>query len=140
MSNTTNNLIIDMFLPTKSAKNNVIEYNAIDNTDNISEITTSDLKYARDNIANAIELGRTAASELSNLAGRSQDPETYEVLNNTINVLLKANHALIDLHTKNQKLTGVKEELDNNGKGVTQNLFVGSTKEMLEMMETLKNK
>ena len=140
MSDDTSNSysIIDMFQIKPDKKSNIITYNSIDTTDNISEITSKDLKYARDNVINTIEIGQAAMSEMLNLASQSQQASNYDVLTKLMATVLKANHDLVDLHTKNQQLTGAKEDDKKEGKTVNQTLFVGSTDEMLKLAEKMK--
>lgn len=136
MNDTSNTYsIADIFNVKATKGTNIIQYNAVDNTKNISEITESDVKYSHDNIMNMIEIGRTAISELSNIASQGQQPLAYEVLASLMKVQLAANKDLLNIHKMNKELTNVKED---SPKTVNQNLFVGSTAEMADMLKKIK--
>lgn len=88
--------------------------------------STEDQPYVRQNIIESIEAGQAAIGQLSVLACNSQDPEMYEVLTKLIEVMVKANKELLTLN-------GHKKETVTN-----QNLFVGSTAELHEMLSAKK--
>lgn len=90
----------------------------------------ADAKYVRDNLYRLIEDGYQAVQEMMNIADQSQHPRSYEVLSNMMRQMVETNKDLLEIHEKKQKLVGKKEE-----KRVTNNnLFVGSTDALLEML------
>ena len=95
-----------------------------------------DYKYARDNFYNVIEKGTQALEELLDVASQSQHPRAYEVLATTMKTLIDANKDLVELSRKKNDEPAPKTEA---GK-VTNNLFVGSTAELQQIMRTLNDK
>jgi hypothetical protein len=95
-----------------------------------------DYKYARDNFYNVIEKGTQALEDLLDVASQSQHPRAYEVLATTMKTLIDANKDLVELSRKKNDEPLPKTEA---GK-VTNNLFVGSTAELQQIMRTLNDK
>ena len=99
----------------------------------IPEDTTEadrDYKYARDNFYHVIEKGTQALEELLDVASQSQHPRAYEVLATTMKTLIDANKDLVELSRKRNEEQAPKSE----GGKVTNNLFVGSTAELQQIM------
>lgn len=99
-------------------------------TDN--ELDT-DLRYVRQNLYDIIEKSFGAADELRAVADQSQHPRAYEVYATMIKTLMDANKDLIDMHEKKKKMNVVEEEKPQS-KTVNNNLFVGSTADLLNIM------
>jgi hypothetical protein len=95
-----------------------------------SEIET-DVRYVRQNMYDLIEKGHRSIDELLNVADQSQHPRAYEVLATMIKTMGDMNKDLLDMHEKKQKITGEKPEPVET---VNNNLFVGSTSELLKLM------
>jgi len=99
--------------------------------DDDREIDT-DTKYVRQNMYDLIEKGHGAIDELLAVADQSQHPRAYEVLANMIKTMGDMNKDLIDMHEKKRKLKQAEEKEE---KAITNNnLFVGSTSELLKLM------
>lgn len=97
----------------------------------IDQIET-DLEYARKNLYDLIEKGQGAVDELLNVADQSQHPRAYEVLAGMIKTMVETNKDLISLHHERNKLKGEDNKIDQQT--VNNNLFVGSTADLLKMM------
>lgn len=95
-----------------------------------------DYKYARDNFYNVIEKGTQALEELLDVASQSQHPRAYEVLATTMKTLIDANKDLVELSRKKNEEQMPKSDQISGGK-VTNNLFVGSTAELQQLMRNL---
>ncbi len=93
-----------------------------------------DLELARENLHNLIEGGQAALQELSGLATSSQMPECFDSISRLTKAMLEANRDLVKLAEKR------KEEKGESGKGnnVNNHLYVGSTKELLEVIKAKK--
>ena len=102
------------------------------------EQTDNDLEYARDNLYDVAEKGKDALYDLIELARQSQHPKAYEVLNQVLKTLVDVNINIVDLQLKKQKLERVKD--NDTTQQITNNLFVGSTADLLKMLENNKNK
>lgn len=92
----------------------------------------TDLEYVRKNLYDLIEKGQGAVDELLNVADQSQHPRAYEVLANMIKTMVETNKDLISLHHEKNKLKGEDKQIDPQT--VNNNLFVGSTADLLKMM------
>lgn len=113
-------------------KNDLIVYDSKTNVNDLSEIENLDLKYARDNIINIIEIGHETISNLADLSNQSQQARSYEVLANMMKTLVEANKDLISLHEKSRQLK--KQENNDQPKNITNQLFVGSSEELQKMI------
>jgi hypothetical protein len=97
----------------------------------------NDFDYARENLMDVIEKGQEALFDLMDVARQSQHPRAYEVLSTMMNTLVGANKDLLELQSKKKKLLEVEPEANNQQ--VTNNLFVGSTAELLKMVDQRRN-
>ncbi len=100
----------------------------------------TDLDYARTNIYSAIENAQKGLESISNIADCSQHPRAYEVTAQYLKTIAGLNKDLISISKdkKHVKETGPVE--NKSGGHITQNLFVGSTKELGEVLKAAKNK
>jgi len=97
----------------------------------------NDYDYARDNLYNIIERGNNALEDIMDIAKQSESARAFEVVTNLIKTMVDANKDLLELAKK-------KKELDKNEepdqKNVTNNnLFVGSSAELLKMIKDKTN-
>ena len=99
-----------------------------------SEQVTNDFEYARGNIINTIEKGNEALQGILDVAGMGQHPRAYEVAANLVKTMVEANKDLLDLTKKRKEI----EKADNalNPQTVNNNLFVGSTAELLKALKS----
>jgi len=104
-----------------------------------SEQVEEDVNKVRDNLSDAIELSQTAVQDMLSIAQQSQHPKAYEVLNAMIKTYADISMGLVDLQAKKAKLVTKKPETEN-GQTINNNLFVGSTAELQQMLENMKNK
>lgn len=91
----------------------------------------NDFKYARENLYNIIERGTDALNGIVDLAQQSQHPRSFEVVADLVRTLSTANKDLLDLQ---KKMKDLQPEEAKNQK-VTNNLFVGSTKDLTDLLE-----
>ena len=102
------------------------------------EQTENDLEYARDNLYDVAEKGKDALYDLIDIARQSQHPKAYEALNQVLKTLIDVNTNIVDLQIKKQKLERVKE--NDVTQQITNNLFVGSTADLQQMLASMNNK
>ena len=93
---------------------------------NVNPEMENDFKYARENLYNIIERGTDALNGIVDLAQQSQHPRSFEVVADLVRTLSTANKDLLDLQ---KKMKDLQPEEQKNQK-VTNNLFVGSTKDL----------
>jgi len=91
------------------------------------------------NIRNAADVGEMALQELAQIASASQHPRAFEVVSTMIGQIVNANKQLLEI----EKLKLEIEKEKNGGqvedpKVVNNNLFVGSTAELLEQLKGKK--
>ena len=99
--------------------------------DDKMENLENDYKYARENLYNVIERGTDALNGIVDLAQQSQHPRSFEVVADLIRTLSSANKDLLDVQ---KKMKDLQPEADKP-KNVTNNLFVGSTKEITDLLQ-----
>lgn len=94
-----------------------------------------DYQYARDNFYNVIEKGTQALEDMLDVAKASEHPRAYEVVSTLMKTLVDANKDLVSMSDKK-----VKADEPEQGKPVTNNnLFVGSTAELQQLLKDMKN-
>ena len=103
-----------------------------------SEQVEEDVEQVRGNLSDAISLSQTAVQDMLSIAQQSQHPKAYEVLNAMIKTYADISMGLVDLQAKKAKLVAKKPE--GEGQTVNNNLFVGSTAELQQMLENMKSK
>lgn len=91
-----------------------------------------DFEYTRENIMTIIETGNKSLEELFELARQAQNARAFEVISGLIKTLADANKDLLELHRKNKELD---PNVAQNAKTVNQNLFVGSTADLMKMIK-----
>lgn len=91
----------------------------------------NDYKYARENLYNVIERGTDALNGIVDLANQSQHPRSFEVVADLVRTLSSANKDLLDIQKKMKDL----EPEDKGPSKVTNNLFVGSTKDITDLLQ-----
>jgi hypothetical protein len=90
----------------------------------------NDYKYARENLYNVIERGTDALNGIVDLAQQSQHPRSFEVVADLVRTLASANKDLLGI----QKQVREMQPKDAGPERVTNNLFVGSTKDITDLL------
>lgn len=103
-----------------------------------SEQVEEDIEKVHENLNNAIDLSQTAVQDMLSIAQQSQHPKAYEVLNAMIKTYADISMGLVDLQAKKAKLVAKKPE--GEAQTINNNLFVGSTAELQQMLENMKSK
>ena len=96
----------------------------------------NDYKYARENFYNVIEKGTDALEQMLDVARASEHPRAYEVVSTLMKTLVDANKDLVAMGEKKRKEAEPKEE---EKKVTNNNLFVGSTAELQQLLKDMKN-
>ena len=91
-----------------------------------------DFEYARKNLRDAIEQGQSALADIVSVAGMSQHPRAYEVVATLLKTVADANKDLLELQKRKKDLTGIGPAPTT----VNNNLFVGSTAELLKALKS----
>lgn len=104
----------------------------------VNEQTDDDVDQARTGLYDALSLSQQAVQDMLAIAQQSQHPKAYEILNSSIKTMADISMGLADLQLKKQRLNkGVVQPASEGG--VTNNLFVGSTAELQQMIENMRN-
>lgn len=101
------------------------------NSDNGETKVENDYEYARKNLYDLIDKGQYALDDLMEIARQAQHPRAFEVVSGMLNNLVIANEKLINLSKQLKDIKGKEEEK----KVTNNNLFVGSTAELLTMIK-----
>jgi hypothetical protein len=91
-----------------------------------------DFEQARKNILELVQQGQDAMQDLQMIAKASQHPRAYEVLNSMLNSLVSANKTVLDLHKRKADIVKA-EDSAGSPKNLTQQIFVGTTAELLTL-------
>ena len=95
-----------------------------------------DYKYSRENFYSLVERGQDAIDGILEVAKEGEHPRAYEVVGQLIKNVAEVTEKLADLHDKMKKL---KEVPDHAPKSVTNALFIGSTKELQNLLKDKSN-
>lgn len=96
------------------------------------EELNSDLTYVRSMMYDTIKNTSDAVEEMLEIAKQSQHPRAFEVVATLLNTQREASKDLLDLHKKKKEL---KHEDKAGPDTVNNNLFVGSTADLLAMIK-----
>ena len=101
-------------------------------TDSVgSEELDNDIKYVRDMMYDTIKNTSDAVEEMLGIEKQSQHPRAFEVVATLLNTQREASKDLLDLHKKKKEL---KHEDKDGPETINNNLFVGSTADLLKMI------
>ena len=96
----------------------------------------TDYEYARSNLYQVIEKGSYALDSLLELAKASEHPRAFEVVGQLTKTLVDANKDLLAIQKQVKELKKEEEQIENaKGGTVNNNLFVGSTADLLKMIK-----
>lgn len=94
-----------------------------------------DYEYARGNMISAIEKGQEALNGILEVAGMSQHPRAYEVAAALVKTTVDASKDLMELAKRKKDLDKPVEGTSGGPNKVTNNMFVGSTAELLKALK-----
>lgn len=98
-----------------------------------------DYKYARENFYSVIESGTKALEQMLDVAQASEHPRAYEVVSTLMKTLVDANKDLVKMGEERKKAKQPQEQEQGSGKVTNNNLFVGSTSELQQMLKDMKD-
>jgi hypothetical protein len=111
----------------------IVERTAVPTDDKMNK----DYEYARSNFYNVIESGTEALEQMLDVAKASEHPRAYEVVSTIMKTLVDANKDLVAMSTK--KVENEEKANPDSSKAVTNNnLFVGSTNELQQLLKDMK--
>lgn len=95
--------------------------------------TVKDIDFAKENIKDIIQQGRTSIRDLMNLASQGESARSYEVLSTLMKTMLDANKDYVDLSVK--KKYEKEDQPKTATTNVTNNNLVISTADLLKLMK-----
>ena len=95
-----------------------------------------DLEYSRQIMYDNIKNTQDALEEMLDIAKQSQHPKAFDTLNSLLNTSRNAAKDLLEFHKEKK---AIKQEAPESSGTTNNNLFVGSTAELLRMMKDKKN-
>ena len=98
-----------------------------------------DYEYARSNFYNVIESGTEALEQMLDVAKASEHPRAYEVVSTIMKTLVDANKDFVAMSTKKVESEEKANSESPNGLTTNNNLFVGSTNELQQLIKDMKN-
>ena len=96
---------------------------------------TQDYNFSRNQYQTLIDKGNDALEELLTIAKEGEQPRAFEVATQLINSLTATTKELLVLQKTKKEVEDSKAPVKNEN-----NLFVGSTKELQELLEMKKKK
>ena len=103
-----------------------------------------DFDYARENVYGIIKKGQDPIEEMMAIASASQHPAAYETLTKMLKVQSELAKTLLKLHEQKKEVKTDAPQPQQphqqitTDKVINQNLFVGTTEEMQDMIEKRK--
>lgn len=97
-----------------------------------------DIDTARDGLHDALSMSQQAVQDMITISQQSQHPKAYEVLNQAIKTMADISMGIADLQLKKQRIYKQLES-DREPSTTVNNLFVGSTAELQQMIEDMMN-
>lgn len=101
-----------------------------------------DFDFARDNVYGILAKGQDAIEEMMKIASASQHPAAYETLTKMLKVQSDLAKSLLKLHEQKKEVktdspapNQQPHQQITTDKVINQNLFVGTTEEMQDMIE-----
>ena len=96
--------------------------------------TETDVEFVRDNLKNLISKSSEALEHLSVIAQETEHPRAFEVLSNMIKQTGDLTTELLDVQKKRKDITQEKNQVES-GRTTNNAIFVGSTKELQQMLK-----
>lgn len=100
----------------------------------------TDVNIARENIHNALEIAKQNLDDIAILAKQSQHPKAYDSLNMALNTYMAIATELVNVQMKKQKLQPKNDFKEEPTHVTNNNLFVGTTAELQQIIDNMKNK
>ena len=101
-----------------------------------SEDRDKDYAYVRSNLYDLVDKMQEACYDALEVAQQSEHPRAFEVAMNGMKNAAEVVEKITDLHTKVKDLDA--EESTSNSPNVQNNMFVGSTAELMAMLKDSK--
>lgn len=114
------------------------DISVINNSEEPEKDLQKDYRTVRKNLRDIVKKGTEAIDGILMVASEGQNPRAYEVVSQLIKSVSDANKDLLQLH---KQMKEIRKEDDNIVRGpstVNNSIFVGSTKELQELLKNKK--
>jgi hypothetical protein len=101
----------------------------------VRDKSAADYEFARQNITDAIVKGQEALDGILEVARIGQHPRSFEVAATLVKSVVDANKELLALSKQQQEITTAGKPTQGPAGKTTNNLFVGSTADLLRMLK-----
>ena len=98
------------------------------------DTVAEDLSNARDTYYDVIKQGTDALNEILSVAKASEEPKAFEAVSNMIKTIVDSNKELVNLALKKKDTTASQVNADGDVNITNNNMFVGSTKELQDLI------
>lgn len=99
----------------------------------------TEFETAKGNMENLLEVGTVALNDVLELARSANDPRAYRVLTELITALTSANKELMEIKSKDVDIRK-KEAKEDGPDTVNNNLIVGSTADIINLLQGKREK
>ena len=98
---------------------------------------SADYETVRKNLRELVDIGKGALDGVLAVALEGDSPRAYEVVALMIKNLSEANREVVDLHERVKKIRK-KEVITNNVSNTTNSIYVGTSKELQDIINTAR--
>ena len=100
----------------------------------------TDYEVVRDNLKELVDMGKNALDGVIQVAQEGDQPRAYEVVAQLIKTLSETNRELMDLHNRVKTIRKIDQSVTNNNTSTTnQSIYVGSTKELQDIINSARS-
>jgi hypothetical protein len=101
-----------------------------------SSSSDDDFEFAQETIRDTILKSNEVLQELGQAAILNENGKLYESYGQLMKNIVDSSTSLLDLHARKKKIDDQKEEeVSQNNTQINNNIFVGSSKDLLELIE-----
>lgn len=110
----------------------------INNSEDSEKDLQKDYRTVRKNLRDIVKKGTEAIDGILMVASEGQNPRAYEVVSQLIKSVSDANKDLLQLHKQMKEIRKEDENFVRGPSTVNNSIFVGSTKELQELLKNKK--
>lgn len=110
----------------------------INNNEESEKDLQKDYRTVRKNLRDIVKKGTEAIDGILMVASEGQNPRAYEVVSQLIKSVSDANKDLLQLHKQMKEIRKEDENFVRGPSTVNNSIFVGSTKELQELLKNKK--
>lgn len=100
----------------------------------LPDLPDKNYEHCRDNIIDVLEQAKSYMHQFGQVALSAQEPRHFEVLNNMVATIIDGYGRVMELEKLDQDIRIKEESTKSDESTVTNNLYVASTSDLLELM------